>query len=78
MKPGPAGAPSPLDLAKKLEEQSLAPRGSAAALVLAWWRARRLAFAMGTHARLGALSVVHKLSGAPDVCELIMTHVAGA
>ena len=68
----PATAPSPLDLAKGLEAEGKAAEGTAAALVLGWWRARLLALAMGTHARLGEESPVLRLACAPELIELIV------
>ena len=65
-------APSPISLARALERAGKAPSGSAAALMLGWWRARLLALAMGTHARLGEGSAVLKLGGVPEVLQMIV------
>ena len=73
----PTTAPSPLELAEALEREGRAPDGSAAALLLAWWRERLVAFAMGTHSRLGAESPVHKCACAPELIELIVAHWRG-
>mmetsp|Transcript_13717 Transcript_13717/g.35283 ORF Transcript_13717/g.35283 Transcript_13717/m.35283 type:complete len:391 (+) Transcript_13717:70-1242(+) len=64
--------PSPLDLARALEREGHAPSGSAAAVVLHWWRARLIAVAMGTHARLGMRSPLIRLACVPEVLELIV------
>merc|ERR1712159_892432 len=64
-------APSPIMLAVELERVGRAPLGSPAALVLSHWRTRLLALAMGTHPRLGQESVVSKLAGLPEVCDMI-------
>lgn len=68
------GAPSPLDLASSLQGDGSAAGkdGAAAAIVLAWWRARMYALAMGTHARLGEHSPLLKLGGKPELLHLIV------
>ena len=73
---GRAEAPSPVELAKALERDSNAPAGSAAAVLLHWWRMRLCAFAMGTHSRLGEASPVLKLAGLPEVCEMIAAYAS--
>jgi hypothetical protein len=70
------GAPSPLDVARRIERDGRAVAGSAAVVVLSWWRCRLAAFAMGTHARLGQQSPVRHLSGMAEICELIAMLVA--
>jgi len=69
-------APSSLDIARDLERGGSAPAGSPAAIVLAWWRERLQALAMGTHSRLGRGSPLRHLGGIPEVLELIAQHWA--
>ena len=65
------GDPTPLSLARELQAKGEAAEGSAAALVLSWWRPRLLALAMGTHTRLGAESPFRHLVGHHAVIEMI-------
>jgi len=65
------GDPTPLSLARELHAKGEAAEGSAAALVLSWWRPRLLMLAMGTHARLGTESMLLKLDGHHDLLEMI-------
>jgi len=65
------GDPTPLSLALELQAKGEAAEGSAAALVLSWWRPRLLALAMGTHTRLGAESPFRHLVGHHAVIEMI-------
>ena len=71
-------APSPVDLASSLEREGKATDGTAAALVLSWWRSRVYALAMGTHARLGEVSPLLKLAGKPELLVLIVCAAAAA
>jgi hypothetical protein len=76
------GAPSPLDLAKSLEQQGRAPPEVPAAMVLACWRDRLVALAMGIHARLGATSALRHLGAVRDgggcayLLEKVVDHLA--
>jgi hypothetical protein len=65
------GDPTPLSLARELQAKGEAAEGSAAALVLSWWRPRLLALAMGTHTRLGAESPFRHLVGHHAAIEMI-------
>ena len=65
------GDPTPLSLARELQAKGEAAEGSAAALVLSWWRPRLLALAMGTHTRLGAESPFLHLVGHHAAIEMI-------
>jgi len=67
-----AGQPSPLDLAKDLVPTGAFCPGLPAALLLRHWQACLLAFAMGTHYRLGLGSHVRLLSGNHDLLELVV------
>jgi hypothetical protein len=58
-------------IARELHAKGEAAEGSAAALVLSWWRPRLLALAMGTHTRLGAESPFRHLVGHHAVIEMI-------
>jgi hypothetical protein len=65
------GDPTPLSLARELQAKGEAAEGSAAALVLSWWRPRLLELAMGTHTRLGAESPFRHLVGHHAAIEMI-------
>ena len=67
----PCPWPTPLDLARHQERENNAPPDSPAAVLLGWWRSRVLAFAMGSHERLGQESDVRHLT--QELMELIVT-----